>query len=282
MLGMETLRCPTCVTLLPDPEAHRCPACHTKLRKRRRGPIVLGESNRLSGRSLPVDLELHVRAEARYESFQSFHAKASKSKANGEPLEAVLAFAPSEPIAEAPAPMPELVVEPEVLEPEVLEPEVLEPEVLEPQMSEPEPEPEPVPEPVAEPEPELVEDELPTLPTVPLLSPMLLETDLPPLPMPEPDPLPAHVLVPHDGEPVFLRTIDLTIEPAPVAEEIDLTTEPEPEPEPDGARYVRPTSRWQAVRPRNSASSPLDGTLNEMVEELHRKAREDVEKHGTR
>ena len=63
MVGMETLRCPTCVTLLPDPEARRCPACHTKLRKRRRRPIVLGESNRLSGRSLPVDVELRVRAE---------------------------------------------------------------------------------------------------------------------------------------------------------------------------------------------------------------------------
>src|SRR5271154_1442150 len=67
MRGMETMRCPTCVALLPDPEARRCPLCHTKLRKKRRGrAIVLGESNRLSGRSLPVDVELHVRAEERY------------------------------------------------------------------------------------------------------------------------------------------------------------------------------------------------------------------------
>ena len=36
MVGMETLRCPTCVALLLDPDARRCPACHTKLRKRRR------------------------------------------------------------------------------------------------------------------------------------------------------------------------------------------------------------------------------------------------------
>ena len=60
---------------------------------------------------------------------------------------------------------------------------------------------------------------------------------------------------------------------------IDLTSEPDPEPAPDPA--VRPLSGWQAVTPRG-ADSPLDGTLNEMVEELHRKARADVGKPQTR
>ena len=99
MVGMETLRCPTCVTLLPDPEARRCPACHSKLRKRRRRPIVLGESNRLSGRSLPVDVELRTRAEARYEAYVP--AKAAEP----EPIEALLEFTPPEPLAE-PEPEP--------------------------------------------------------------------------------------------------------------------------------------------------------------------------------
>jgi hypothetical protein len=34
--------------------------------------------------------------------------------------------------------------------------------------------------------------------------------------------------------------------------------------------------------PARDLSSPLDGTLNDMVEELHRKAREDVGNAGSR
>jgi hypothetical protein len=98
---METLRCPTCVTLLPDPDAARCPACHAKLRKRRGRPIVLGESNRLSGRSLPVDVELRLRAEHRYEPFES------KAKVQTEPLDRSLRFSPAETRAPGPAPEPE-------------------------------------------------------------------------------------------------------------------------------------------------------------------------------
>jgi len=219
MVGMETLRCPTCVTLLPDPDALRCPACKTKLRKRRRRPIVLGESNRLSERSLPVDVELRVRAEHRYESF------VSKAKVEAEPRDAVLAFAPTETAAPVPTPEPEpLEVAPLASEPLVLEPDVQEPDVPEP----------PVPEVV-------------TL---------------------EPDP---REPAPREPAPM-LDTIDLTTEPDPRS--IDLTTEPEPDPS--------VTSGWQAVPPRSTPASPLDGTLNEMVEELHRKAREDLGTRRTR
>ena len=92
---------------------------------------------------------------------------------------------------------------------------------------------------------------------------------LPDLPVPEPAPVAVHVLEPERGEPVPAgEVIDLTPKPEPVPD-IDLTPESEP------VRGVRPESRWQAVPPRG-ASSPLDGTLNDMVEELHRKAREDV------
>ena len=40
---METLRCPTCLTLIIDNDEKRCPACHSRLRKRG-APIVLGEA----------------------------------------------------------------------------------------------------------------------------------------------------------------------------------------------------------------------------------------------
>ena len=44
---METWRCPTCLTVLVETGAKRCPYCHSKLRRRRSQPIVLGESSRL-------------------------------------------------------------------------------------------------------------------------------------------------------------------------------------------------------------------------------------------
>ena len=47
---MEKFRCPTCLTLLEGGE-QRCPACHSRLRKRGR-PIVLGDAARLAARPL--------------------------------------------------------------------------------------------------------------------------------------------------------------------------------------------------------------------------------------
>ena len=61
---METLRCPTCLTLLLDGGEKRCPACHSRLRKRS-APIVLGESTRITNRPLlPFEREIRDRAES--------------------------------------------------------------------------------------------------------------------------------------------------------------------------------------------------------------------------
>jgi hypothetical protein len=220
MQGMESLRCPTCVALLPDPTARRCPLCHTKLRKKRRGgPVVLGESNRLSGRSLPVEVELHVRAEERFlpdekhlEEIVHDPANLPAPSAPRDPAEPVFSFAP---VAEAPPQPVEAVLAFAVPAPA--------PAV------EPTPEPEPVAkaEPVAEPEPEI---------------------DL---------------------------TTDDTPEPALDLTEHTVTAEAQGE-----MSDPRPKSSWQAVPARGT--SPLDGNVNDIVSELHRKAREDTENHGTR
>jgi hypothetical protein len=46
---MDTLRCPTCLTVLLESTAKRCPSCHSRLRNRRGQPIVLGETSSLDG-----------------------------------------------------------------------------------------------------------------------------------------------------------------------------------------------------------------------------------------
>ena len=61
---METFRCPTCVSLLVDPTVRRCPSCHTKLRKRRAKPIILGESSRLDNKLTPFDVAMRSRMES--------------------------------------------------------------------------------------------------------------------------------------------------------------------------------------------------------------------------
>jgi hypothetical protein len=201
---METLRCPTCVALLPDPEARRCPLCHTKLRKKRRGrAIVLGESNRRSGRSLPDDVELHVRAEERFLPDEKKLEEIVHDPAHlPGPTTPVAPFAP---LTAAP--------------PETVE------AVLAFSAAEPEAEVEPV-----------------------------AETG------PEPD-------------------IDLTAEAAPEPV-IDPATGTISAPPDEEAPDARPKSPWQPVPARGG--SPLDGNLNDIVGELHRKAREDGENHTTR
>ena len=58
---METLRCPTCLTLIIDNDEKRCPACHSRLRKRG-APIVLGEATRITNRPL-LPFEREIRGE---------------------------------------------------------------------------------------------------------------------------------------------------------------------------------------------------------------------------
>ncbi len=47
-------RCPTCVTVLEDPRAKRCPTCGENLR--RHPPLVLGQSARVSAKLQTIDL----------------------------------------------------------------------------------------------------------------------------------------------------------------------------------------------------------------------------------
>ena len=62
---MESLRCPTCLGLLPDSGVARCPACHTRFRKGPR-PISLGGHNGMSGRAHPLlEREFEARLEAK-------------------------------------------------------------------------------------------------------------------------------------------------------------------------------------------------------------------------
>ena len=59
---MDTLRCPTCLTVLLESTVKRCPMCQTKLRKRRGQPIVLGETSRLDRQAtLPIDDRIRTR-----------------------------------------------------------------------------------------------------------------------------------------------------------------------------------------------------------------------------
>jgi hypothetical protein len=44
---VDTLRCPTCLTVLLESTAKRCPSCQSRLRNRRGQPIVLGETSSL-------------------------------------------------------------------------------------------------------------------------------------------------------------------------------------------------------------------------------------------
>jgi hypothetical protein len=62
---VDILRCPTCTSLLLEPDAKRCPTCRSKLRRRSR-PTAIVESNGLADRPLPlVERELRARIEAK-------------------------------------------------------------------------------------------------------------------------------------------------------------------------------------------------------------------------
>ena len=154
---MDTWRCPTCLTVLADLDAKRCPSCHSRLRRRRSKPIVLGEASRLDAQAaLLVD------------------------KRNRQQAERAFAQAPPlEPRAEVrePEPEPELVaIAVETPEPEVFEFEPFEFEPFEL-------EPEPVAEPVA------VADAIAAF-TLPERAPVVAV----PEPRPEAEPEPAPVI----------------------------------------------------------------------------------------
>jgi len=53
-------RCPTCVSILDDATAQRCPSCGTNLRRHR--PVELGQANRVTTRMSAVE---HAALESR-------------------------------------------------------------------------------------------------------------------------------------------------------------------------------------------------------------------------
>lgn len=64
-------RCPTCITVLPDPRARRCQICRQRIR--RSGPRILGEEYRLGVKLLPIDRALNERLRTR--TFQTHHPR---------------------------------------------------------------------------------------------------------------------------------------------------------------------------------------------------------------
>ena len=81
---METLRCPTCLTLILDSGEKRCPACHSRLRKRG-APIVLGESTRITNRPLlPFERELRARVDAPNATEELWRRPVAKTPPAGE------------------------------------------------------------------------------------------------------------------------------------------------------------------------------------------------------
>jgi len=58
---VETFRCPTCIGVLTEPRAPRCPSCGQNIRRRR--PVVLGDDHR-KGAYLPVDRWMLARLRA--------------------------------------------------------------------------------------------------------------------------------------------------------------------------------------------------------------------------
>ena len=116
--SVETWRCPTCLTVLAHTDAKRCPSCHSKLRRRRGQPIVLGETSRLDQQAARlVEKRNQQRGERPYE----YSPPAAPPPVEPEPE--VVAI-----VVETPAPerAESIVFEPAPVEPEPFAPEPFE------------------------------------------------------------------------------------------------------------------------------------------------------------
>ena len=119
---METFRCPTCLFVLTDPDARRCPSCHKRLRRGSR-PIVLGDRTKFGARE-PLHIDL----------VYTEHAEREKRNQAAEYLAAsVAAPVVAPPTAEAVPVVGALhVVEPEpILHTTIYEPSQFDPELRE-------------------------------------------------------------------------------------------------------------------------------------------------------
>jgi hypothetical protein len=109
---LETFRCPTCLFMLSDPGASRCPSCHKKLRRRGR-PIVLGDKKHF-GTHAPTDIDLLLaeRAERAQASFDKDPLVASvpAPPQAPAPLEARSTVEPPPVVAEPPVVAPPPVI----------------------------------------------------------------------------------------------------------------------------------------------------------------------------
>ena len=257
---MDTWRCPTCLAVLVESNAKRCPSCHSRLRKRRSQPIVLGESSRLDMQAaLAVDKRNKKRGERTFTS----------NVAPSAP--------PVPPRIDVPEPEPELVAivvdshEPEVVVEETFAAAPLvaapientfEPEPVEAVLEEA---PEAAPE--VELEPVAVADAIAafTLPSAPEREVF--------------EPAPAVDLVAAELETEPEPEILPDPEPVAVADAIAAFTLPERTTEP-AADVAEPKVDLVAAEPIVAVEEPavdlgvaLDGDVNSIVDALHRKAR---------
>ena len=92
--GLETLRCPTCLTLLLDGGEKRCPACHARLKTRSK-PIVLGERTRITAQPLlPREREMQARVAAENAERERHVRQSEKAKQRSAPTPAPQSFEP--------------------------------------------------------------------------------------------------------------------------------------------------------------------------------------------
>ena len=93
--GLETLRCPTCLTLLLDSGEKRCPACHARLKTRSK-PIVLGERTRITAQPLlPRERELQARVAAENAERERQLRRTEKAKQPGALTPSNASFEPA-------------------------------------------------------------------------------------------------------------------------------------------------------------------------------------------
>jgi hypothetical protein len=281
------------LTVLVESTAKRCPACHSKLRRRSQ-PIVLGETSRLDLQtSLPIDRQTRKQLDHGYWTAERPAAMPAKFERTS--------FTPSSPPAFVVDPAAFVAPKPEITKPEITKPEITKPEITMPEATTVEPglavvdeaqaifvEAEPElelqlealivePEPALELEAVIVEPEPePELEPYPFFEPVAFDDD----PEPEPEPAPSFLDLALAGlghtaatepKPDYADFDDAELE-----EPFDAEPEPEPVPTPSFLDLTLAEHVRKPVVPARSEAeldAALDGDVNSVVDALHRKAR---------